>query len=442
VEKAVSGMLAITAAWEQLAEGEPEERACFARIGIRYDRTWLTDAHDTYVNRIRNAPLLSAYHLAEWLAWHWWRLRWEPRTRSDKWAFAHKLSTIGEGYIWPNITIFTDGARTALLAKPTNQRLNTPFRYINDLVAIVPAREFENAVDQFIEQVRGQLREEAIASTNLDLIWDDVRKERAEVQKTRYRKIEALLGCDPDEPNEEVVNRVLADGAAVGESGMEEVAADADQGGTPSTVESLEAIAKDRGFDASPGDAVRMPIGTSLPSRDETPAWKLGADLAGILRAQEHLDGDCVSNQKLAELAGVDVDAVKKCITGGAMSFALDCGPESGRVVLRSKWPTGRRFELARLLADRLANPSEDRLYPATRAYTYRQKMQRSFAAEFLSPFDAVDRILAGDYSMESQCEVAKHFQVSDLTIRTLLVNHRRLDREELDEEFDVAEVA
>jgi len=63
--------------------------------------------------------------------------------------------------------------------------------------------------------------------------------------------------------------------------------------------------------------------------------------------------------------------------------------------------------------------------------------MQRSFAAELLSPFEAIDDMLAGDYSIENQQDAAEHFHVSELTIRTLLVNHRRLEREELDEEFD-----
>jgi Zn-dependent peptidase ImmA (M78 family) len=65
--------------------------------------------------------------------------------------------------------------------------------------------------------------------------------------------------------------------------------------------------------------------------------------------------------------------------------------------------------------------------------------MQRSFAAELLSPFDAVDDLLDGDYSAESQLDAAEHFKVSELTIRTLLVNHGRLQREDLDGELEIA---
>jgi Zn-dependent peptidase ImmA (M78 family) len=123
---------------------------------------------------------------------------------------------------------------------------------------------------------------------------------------------------------------------------------------------------------------------------------------------------------------------------GGDLSFALDDNPQHSRLVLRSKWETGRRFELARLLGDRIAGSKGGQLFPATRAYTYRQKMQRSFAAEFLSPFDVIDEMLDGDYSMENQLEVAHHFRVSEWTIRIQLVNHGRLKRED-DADLDAA---
>ena len=44
-------------------------------------------------------------------------------------------------------------------------------------------------------------------------------------------------------------------------------------------------------------------------------------------------------------------------------------------------------------------------------------------------------RSFSGKDRQESQQGVAEHFQVSGLLIRTQLVNHRRLDREELEVE-------
>lgn len=433
------GELNITADWERLEEGSPEERAAFAALGIRHGEVWLTECRDAYVNRTRSAPMLSAYHLAEWIAWNWWRLRWEPRSYSADWAFAHRLPTIGEGYIWPNITIFSDGERTALIAKSTEERPSTPIRYIANFPAVVPSREFESTIDGFIELVRGQLRAEQIEESNLDALWQDIREERGDPNTAKRRKLEALLGYDPDQVDEEIINRLMADARALGERAMNEVAADHGQGGEILTADTLLAQAERRGFDASPRDAIRLAPGTGLPRVGEVPGWRLGAAAARALREQEQLDGHPLSNKSLAELAGVQVAALTGRHSGSQISFALDQAVDRARVVLRSKWEAGRRFELARLLGDRLVAPGAGRLFPATRAYTYRQKMQRSFAAEFLSPFEAVDEMMDGDYSGEKQLDAAHHFQVSELTIRTLLVNHRRIEREELDEEFDVA---
>ncbi len=429
--------LSITTDWERLDVGTLEERACFGAVGIQWNNISLTEGSDSFVNRVRSAPMVSAYHLAEWVAWNWWRLRWEPRSNSPDWVFAHRLSTIGQGYIWPNITIFSDGERTALIAKPTRERADIPFRYLSDTAAIVSANLFENAVDQFVEQVRGQLRAEGVNDTNLDRIWSDVCEERRSPDTAARRKLEALLGRDPDRGDTSAIEQLVADAEAYGELAMNEIAADHGQGGELLTAEKLLGIAKSSGFDASPRDAVRLAPGIGLPPAGGVAAWRLGAAAAKALRDQEHLGDTLIKNSKLAKLSGVEERALERGPKGPSISFAIDEGVTAGRVVLRSKWATGRRFELARLLGERIVASTGSRLMSATRAYTYRQKMQRSFAAELLSPFEAVEDMLAGDYSAENQQDAAQHFQVSDLTIRTLLVNHGRLEREELNEEFE-----
>ena len=118
----MSKSLWIDATWERLDAGCPEERACFAAIGIWcYDR-WLTEAEDAFVKIVRQKVHLSGYLLSEWLAWNWWRLRWEPRRKSTDWSMAHHMTTIGGGYVWPNITITSDGERVVIQAEPTRSR--------------------------------------------------------------------------------------------------------------------------------------------------------------------------------------------------------------------------------------------------------------------------------------------------------------------------------
>jgi hypothetical protein len=430
--------LKFTADWEYLETGSAEERACFAAIGVLCNDRFLSEGRDGFVNRIRSGPLASAYHLAEWLAWNWWRLRWEPVSQAPDWAFAHRMATIGEGYVWPNISIFSDGERTTLIAKPTSDRPETTFRYISDRTEIVPSPVFESAVDQFIGQVVGQLRAERVPETNLDRLWSELTKERRNRHTARRRKLEALLGCEPDEADLSAIEQLLADALVLGERAVEELAADKAQGGAPLTANDLKVIAESHGYATAPRDSVRLTT-RSFPQLRDVPPWKLGADAACALRAQAGLGDGPISNDQLAQLAGIDHRALTDEQHGNAISFTLDENEAVGSIVLRSPRPTNRRFEVARLLGDRIVASPKGRLHAATRSYTYRQKMQRSFAAELLSPFAAVDAMLSQDYSPEAQADAAELFQVSELTIRTLLVNHRRLEREDFDEDLGEA---
>ena len=83
------------------------------------------------------------------------------------------------------------------------------------------------------------------------------------------------------------------------------------------------------------------------------------------------------------------------------------------------------------------AGRTGERLLPATDARNYRQKAQRAFAAELLSPIAALDDFLGGDYSYDNQCEVADRFNVGERAIRTQLVNRRRIAREDAQELVD-----
>ncbi len=428
--------LSIAAEWEALDAGPDEERACFAAIRILSGQISLTEAEDAFVNRLRSSVHLSAYHLAEWFAWNWWRQRWEPRTRAPDWDMAHRMTTIGGGYVWPNISIVSDGERIVLVAKPTEPRAAEPLRYLADIPAVFRAAEFEGAVSRFIEQVQGQLRAEQVEETNLDNVWADVCAERADPEAAKLRQLEALLGNDPDEADPSLIERLVIEAEALGEGAVREMAATSSGGGSVLAAADLQTIARTNGFDTRPRDAVRLHSGVHLPQIGQVPAWQRGAEAAQILRDQENLGAEPISNDRLAEMAGVAVAALSESANGLDLSFAIDDQGNAGHVVLRSNWETGRRFDLARLLGDRIAASANGPLFPATHTYTYRQKLQRSFSAELLCPFEAVDDMLDGDYSEETQEDVAGHFKVSPLTVRTLLTNHGRIDRNDFDWDY------
>jgi len=434
-------MLDIALAPERLSEGPPEERAAFGLFTVRTAHGSLTEGFDSFINSYRQGPLVSGYHVAQWFAWNWWRLRWEARSAARDWDSAHRMASIGEGYVWPNLTIFSDGVRTALISEPSTRPNAKPFRYVGALPTAVPSTVFEAAIDAFIPQILGRLQAEGVSESNLAQLWADIVAERNDPDIAKRRKLEAYLGRDPEAIEDNTIEKLLADAARLGNAALEEVAADSaqrrDNEDVP-TAAIFEQLAEIRGHDASPKDAVSLDRDHKVPRGAEFPAWRVGARAAQSLRSQEQLGTAPISNAQLAQMVGTRTATVTDVNSGGTdISFALDNGPAASRIVLRSKWRTGRRFDLARLLGDRLISAT-GALHPATRASTYRQKAQRAFAAELLSPFEVVDELLAGDYSTENQQDVAERFAVSDLTIDTLLKNHGRIPRGVAELDFDM----
>ena len=425
--------LKICPEWEYLgSEAVAEERACFAALAICANGHCLTEGHDALANRLRKAPYLSAYHLAEWLARNWWRLRWEPRTGAVDWGLSHRLSSVGAGYIWPRITLASDGERMLVMAEATPEREGTPFRYITHRVEALPATAFETGVDEFLLQVLERLDAEGVPQTNLHHVWADVQAERADARVAYERKLEALLGIDPDESDPQVFAQLLTDASALGKEATEELAASIGNLGVAHSglisVPGLQHWAVSKGHLSAGRDRVRWAASASGPAvpRAQTPAWRLGVEAARALRKQERFsEQKSISDATLVALMGTDAQLLRP-VSGDVptFAFALDDSDQAGHIVLRSRWPSGRRFELARLLGDHLMPRGTNRLYPATSAKTYQQQLQRAFAAELLCPFEAALEMLAGDYSEESQMGVAAHFQVSGMTVQTQLLNN------------------
>jgi len=288
----------IEIAWERLEHGPREKRAAYGAIGLRVGNDLLTEAHDTFVGRVRQAVHLSGYLLAQWLAWNWWRLLWEPEGSplSLTWKMAHKLTTIGGGYVWPNVTCTSDGARMLLQATPTPTRANEPLRYVANVRQAISVHEFEAGAAEFIERVLEKLRSEGVHESNLAHIWRDVCEERRDDEASWYRHLEATMGFDPGEGDASFIDGLIADEKPLGRLGVAELASVAS---TPVRANDLEALASTLGFDAQ--------LTTDIPSSQELtttagdthdeasashPAWIVGETAANALRARESLDGN------------------------------------------------------------------------------------------------------------------------------------------------------
>ena len=435
--------LTISLSVETLGAGglePPEEKATFGLLSMTANDRLLTGAQEIDGGELRRGPRVAGYPLAEWLVWNWWRIRWEcgrpAGAAARDWEFAHRMTSVGEGYAWPVISIFSDGRHASLDSRPSREPSANPLRYIGAERETISASCLEAGIDRFVADVLARLDAPATRETNLHRLWEELRAEREDPEHARFRRFEARLGRDPDDVAEDTIRARLDDAAALGEEALGEVAAAAAVAGEGpdrmmSAADLADAAAK-KGFDADPGDAVTLDDATVAPDAE---AWRAGVRMAQELREREGLDGQPISNARLAAFAGTTAGAVlQRDRRSAGLSFVLDGEGGGARVALRSKWTTGRRFDLARLVGDRMfgaaTGSTAEPLWPATDAFSYRQKMQRAFAAELLCPFAAVDEMTRSDDSGERQRDVAERFNVSELTVRTQLVNDGRIDRE------------
>ena len=251
-----------------LDEGPDYEKAAFGLLEIKAASQTLTAAinADYHHRDYTNGPYISGYHLAEWLVWNWWRLRWEPHPSVDSappldWDLSHRMSDIGAGYIWPNITISCDGFQCDLISERSDE-LDTPsFYYLGAPSVSIPAGNFEDAGDQFIPFVLNRLQDGGVTKSNLQTLWNDLTVERNDPELARFRRIEALLGFDPDQTDETRIETWLKDTDALGENALDELAT----GGTKGmlSAQQIADVTASVGFDMNTRDALRLdyPIG-------------------------------------------------------------------------------------------------------------------------------------------------------------------------------------
>ena len=426
--------LRIDLATRPLDAGAPYERAAFGRLEMTAAGKGLTACVNAASGnrQYHDGPYVSGYHLAEWLVWNWWRLRWEPRppvrgTAPPDWDMAHCMATIGEGYVWPNVTFASDGFQCDVLSSPSNEADTPNFFYLGARPVTVPSMDVEREVDRFVDLILERVSGAGLAGTNLQTLWHDLGIERNTPEIARFRRLEALLGFDPDAQDAELIENLLSDAPLLGENALDEIVISAAEAGSVLTAGQITEVTAASAFDMDPSAAFRFSLPVTMQWGDAA-AWRVGVKVADAVRQEARLADQPIADAQLADLAGVSPAVLDSEVATHNLSWILHRPEGQTRLALRSKWKPNRRFDVARLIGDRLfadglQAPAEP-LLPATRSHSYRQKAQRAFAAQLPSPWEAVRDMLGNDCSQENQDQVAEHFTVSSMTIHTLLDNH------------------
>ena len=412
------------------------EHDTVGRLTIVANGHCATEGMDLHGNAIEEGPLVSGYPMAQWLAWNWWRLRCEPpmpksvaHRITDSWAMSHMLSTIGSGYCWPDITITSDGVSTEFACRAWTDTAHATFRYLGpERTEVVFTDAFDSAVDAFIESVLELLPLKSGPDDSLRTLWAEIQQERQNPAVERFRRMEARIGSDPDEREEREIAALLARAEQLGEAAFEELASDpfvqTDADGRLLRGHQLEETAQRFGFHGSLHQAVTLHDAPDRTAWGSEPPWKTGQSAAKALREQERLGLEPLTDRRLCDLVGVSQSALEPGAAATKVVAFMLHEPKHTSVVLRSRNLPGRRFELARLIGDR-ALVGDGCLFPATSTSSYRQKVQRAFAAELLCPWEAAEPMLHDVVSEDDATDIADHFGVSPLLLINRIVDHR-----------------
>lgn len=428
--------------WLQPFEEDSAEGLTFAALKLRVGDCVVTEAEDSIAQTLRDDILVSVYPLARFMAENWWRLRWEPQpVRIDPaWRLRHCLSAAGDGYSWPNLQFASDGESIHVYLAPAAASRTSSIRYVNRLSEWISAETFENAVDRLLEAVSGRLDAMRCSDTDLERLIEDLRAERNDPDMARWRRLEAIAGYDADEAPEAFIRDLLAESRSIGWPSLQELAA-ASRERTLQDLRSLREELTQRGtrFHIAELAGLHEAVAANIADR-AIPPWARGAAAARATREILGMNGDVVTNERLAELFDVPTRLFETGDPANApCSASSHSDDERGnRLVIDKRLSTSRRFAVCRLLGDRLCSSLETTsLSTATSAGTARQKFQRAFAQELLCPFDALMSVLDSDTPSDDDMETAAdHFQVSPLLVHTTLVNRHQLPRDTLVGDF------
>lgn len=423
----------ITYDWLPPNNEDSEEQGTRSDLSINVGDFCATVVEDLLAKSVRPSIRVSALPLAEWFATNWWRLLWEPQEDTRSWRMSHKVGSVGGGYVWSNLSFSSDCQTIRVEAEPTNRRAAEPIRYLNRFVSTVAIADFEHGAADFIAGTLARLSGVGKGSSDLAELWAEITEERRNPELARWRILEAIMGYDPDEAPEGLIDGLQEQAKRYGDGAMRELTAAA-KDETLSQLDGIRAAAQDSGATATVPNCAAIRQGIKAFADAAAPPWQRAEQAAQRAREVWELEVP-VATERLAELFRVSskqlVEPQHRVHTTLAAGFRDDDQPDLFSISWNSNHPTSRRFTLARLVGDHITAPEQESLLPGTRAGTSRQKFQRAFAQELLCPFaDLKEFIAPGIPDDEDIAAAAEHFSVSPLTVQNILVNKRAVDRE------------
>jgi hypothetical protein len=420
--------------WRKATDYLPELTDTTGDLTIRLNDRYATRHYDILLNTTVDQAFISAYPLALWVAYYWWRLNYEPDMVNDttppsyRWKSAHDMPAAGFGYIWPPIRFISDGNAVSVIVLPAFDKMAPAYiQYTSPgWRQVIPQSQFETVLNDFINNTIARLDATGNKETELHALWRDVCGERHDTDSNFYRILEACLGHDLGEGPEDLIERLIEQAGSAGRQPMIELAAGLSTGPSdrlaPDLAEDLLNLqgtglaAKFNHGDFQPRTGIDNELGEP---------WEIGRTLAGEFRDYLNLGQRPLSNAWLSESFEMRInDIVSSNNVSPFRNMSLGVPDDDRRLKIHLHRPeeTARRFYLSRILGERLLNTKQPGDWlPATYGRTWRQKFQRAFAAEFLCPLKVLEERLSPSEPDDEYdvVNIAKEYGMTEKAVKT-----------------------
>jgi hypothetical protein len=336
----------------------------------------------------------------------------------------------------------------------------------------VRSEQFVRECDEFIRNAMDEYAETKSDRSALRTLMTSLELEREDPDISVWRQLEARLGFDPDDAPDRTMETLAGFAAEYGQAAIDEAATAMPGEGSGDTLRREIEAANDArvecDFSAAVGalapflgsfgnqangrkqapDLALQETRRGGPEHSKTfelphetlwlPPWELAEARAESLRITLGVKAGPLRNAALSEVLGTSATSFRTSAAPFdlALPYSLRLAVNDNmrnRVVVRSRWPHDRRFEIARALGDALW-AEDGRIGPIAGSKTARQKFQRAFAQSLLCPYPDLIAYIGSDQPTEEDISAAaRHFHVSERLVRTVLVNKRVMPRGRLE---------
>lgn len=423
----------MTHEWMPYDDPVPEVGRTGAHVKIYLDDRCLTRNICTLSGEGRDHMYVSLYPLAMWLASSWWRLHHEVLPGSEKspphdWRMSHEMVAATMGFVWPSIMFSADDRNIQVWAQASQESDGDAVRFLKGLNRgiHVPREAFTQEVSSLIEGVITRLESVGCKAPELSEIWKLVLHDQNDPGERNRRRLEAVLGFDPEDCPPALVERAMELEKKIGAGSFSELVG-AHNLESGNRLDAVHSLIQAEGIEGAPNELLDF----SVDDTGKEP-WRAAVSAARKLREKLGNHRDKIEDSDLQDLLGLPTKELKNRVSEGRLKASV-AEPKDGRnmkFIPRKKHPMAQRFEFARFIGDyvRQAVRTSSAWLVSADLLTARQKFQRAFAAEFLCPIDSLVDYLGGDFSETAREDAAAHFLVSDKTVDTLLRNNGYLD--------------